>query len=148
MNIVVVVVYKCVSVCEQAHTSECVTGTELMPALTAVHERAVMTQANTTLHPNSLRHSQHLLSSLRGSTDTNDFRSSLPPPLFAEPHMCASLFDSFSFPEYIPVRKKRNCLKINEKATLLSGGLTSYLIAHLMKNDAQEDTELLNEAAH
>ena len=35
---------------------------------------------NTIPYANSLRHSQHLLSSLRGSTDTNNFRPPPPPP--------------------------------------------------------------------
>lgn len=51
---------------------------------------------NTAPYPNSLRHSQHSLSSLRGSRDTNDFRSSLAPDPFADAHTGAPLVDSCS----------------------------------------------------
>lgn len=51
---------------------------------------------NTAPYPNSFRHRQHSLSSLRGSHDTNDFRSSVAPAPFADAHTAAPLVGSHS----------------------------------------------------
>lgn len=101
---------------------------------------------NTTPYPNSFRHRQHSLSSLRGSHDTNDFRSSVALVPFADAHTDARLVDSHS--HHSQKTPKQEVLTSHEKGTTVRRCFLSYLISGSVKNDVHEGRASLNEAVH